>query len=266
MQLKNKNAVIYGAGGSIGSAIAASFAQEGARVFLAGRTPGPLEAVAKKITDLGGRAEIASVDTLNKQAVDDHAAAVAEKAGSIDISVNTIGVFHIQGIPLIDLSLEEYNLPIATYTISNFLTATASARHMIKKRSGVILTISTPGSLLANGIAGGFGVSCAAVEGLTRQLAGELGPHGIRVVCLRPDAVPEAAARAGSHSREVFAYRAKLMDMTLEQLFTVMPGGTLLQRSPTLADVANAAVFMASDKAGALTATVANLSCGSVVG
>lgn len=265
MQLKNKNAVIYGAGGAIGSAVATAFAREGAKVFLTGLNPEPLQTAAQRIVDFGGHAETAVVDALDKRAVDMHIASVVEHAGTIDISFNAIGVFHIQGIPLTEMSLEEFNLPIATYTITNFLTATAAGRHMIKNKSGVILTISTPGSLYAIGHAGGFGISNAAVEGLTRQLAGDLGPHGIRVVCLRPDAIPEAA-RAGSHTREVFTYRAKLMGITLEELFLMMPARTLLQRFPTLKDIAETAVFMASDKANALTATVANLSCGSVVG
>ncbi len=265
MQLKNKTAIIYGGGGAIGSAVATAFACEGANVFLAGRRNEPLEVARKKITSLGGYAEIASVDTLDKKAVDDHLASVIIKTGTIDISFNAIGVFHIQGIPLAELSLDDFNLPIATYITSNFLTATAAARYMMKNKSGVILTISTPGSQLASALAGGFGVSNAAVEGLSRQLAGELGPHGIRVVCLRPDAIPEAT-QAGSHSRKVFSHRAELMGMTLEELFPVMAGGTILQRSPTLAEVANAAVFIASDKASAITATITNLTCGSMVG
>ncbi|MBC7827878.1 MAG: SDR family oxidoreductase [Chitinophagaceae bacterium] len=265
MLLTNKNAIIYGGGGAIGGAVAMAFAREGATVFLAGRRTASLETIAHKIMTLGGKAEIAIVNALDKQAVDDHLASVIEKAGRIDISFNAIGVFHIQGIPLTDLTIEDFNLPISVYTATNFLTATAAARHMIKNRSGVILTISTPGALMANGMAGGFGLANAAVEGLTRQLAGELGPHGIRAVCLRPDAIPEAAM-AGSHTREVFDYRAKLMNVSLDELFSMMPARTLLQRFPTLSDVAETAVFLASDKAGALTATVANLSCGSIVG
>ena len=97
MLLENKNAVIYGAGGSIGSAVASAFAREGARVFLAGRTLQSLQEVAQQIRSAGGVADTAQLDALDKQAVDQHADAVAEKAGSIDISFNLISVGDVQG-------------------------------------------------------------------------------------------------------------------------------------------------------------------------
>lgn len=265
MELINKTAVVYGAGGALGGAIASAFARAGAKVFLAGRKTEPLQKVLDLILKNGGNAELASVDSLDKDAVDDHLDSIITREGKIDICVNAIGIYHVQGIPLTELSPEDFNLPITTYINSNFITSTAAARHMMKQKSGTIFTISTPGALLANGIAGGFGVACAAVEGLTRQLAGELGAYGIRVICLRPDAIPEASY-AGSHSFDVFSYRAKLLAISLDELFKRMSAGVLLPNAPTLADVANTAVFLASDKAKALTATVANLSCGSVVG
>ncbi|UKJ07668.1 SDR family NAD(P)-dependent oxidoreductase [Solitalea lacus] len=264
MLLKNKNAVIYGGGGAIGSSIAKAFALEGARVFIAGRRKGPLEEVVSTIKQFHGLVESATVDTLNDNAVEYHLADIYDKAGSIDITVNVTGIYHVQGAPLAVMRMKDFTLPVTTYINSNFITATAAARYMVKQNSGVLFTISTPGALLADGYSGGFGVACAAIEGLTRQLAGELGPYNIRVICLRPDAIPEAAL-AGSHSREVFLNRAKLMGITLDELLAGMPNGTLLQRSPTLQEIANAAVFLASDKASALTASVANLSCGSVV-
>lgn len=93
---------------------------------------------------------------------------------------------------------------------------------------------------------GGFGVACAAIEALSRCLAGELGPHGIRVICLRPEGIPETATMQAET-------KAKL------------EGAALLRRLPTLAEVANVAAFMASDRASAMTATIANLTCGTVV-
>lgn len=263
MLLKNRTAIIYGGAGAIGSATAFAYAREGAKVFLAGRSLRPLETVVQKIKDAGGHAQAAVADALDKEAVDDHAASVFEETGSIDIAFNAIGVSHVQGIPLTALSFNDFNLPFTTFTIANFLTATAAARYMTKNKSGVILTISTPGALMADGFAGGFGVSNAAVEGLTRQLAGELGPEGIRAVCLRPDATPETM-KAGSYSRELFSDRAKLLDFSLEELLSFMANRTLLKRLPTLASIVETAVFMASDHAKAITATTVNMSCGSV--
>lgn len=265
MLLQNKHSVIYGAGGVIGSAVALAFAKEGAKVFLTGRTLKPLEAAAEKIKAAGGQAEVAVVDALDQQSVEDHLKKVYDKTGSIDIHFNAIGVVHLQGIPLVDLSAEDFNLPVHTYIATNFLTTTAVARYMIKNRSGVILTITTPGGLLANGVAGGFGVSNAAVESLTRNLAGELGPYNIRAIALRSDAIPETVA-GGSHAKEVFGHRAELMGITLDEMLPQMGAGALLKRSPTLEDLANTAAFLASDKAKAITATIANITCGSIVG
>jgi 3-oxoacyl-[acyl-carrier protein] reductase len=97
MLLNNKNAVIYGAGGSIGGAVARAFAREGARVFLAGRTLGKLEAVAKEITAAGGAAQTAQVDALDEQSLKDHIGEVVRTDGSIDVSFNAISWEDVQG-------------------------------------------------------------------------------------------------------------------------------------------------------------------------
>jgi len=262
MLLRDRNAVIYGAGGAVGGAVAPAFAREGARVFLAGRTIARLDAVAKEITAEGGEADSAQVDARDQRAVEEHAAAVAEQAGSIDVSFNAIGIDHVQAIPLLELSPEDFALPIATYPRTQFVTSTAAARHMTGKRTGVILTLSTTASRVPGAMTGGFGAACTAVEAFSRQLAAELGPYGIRVVCLRPDAMPETA-RLGSHTREVWGHYADRMGMTLER-FLDQPASAPLRRNPTLDEVANVAVFMASDRAGAMTGTVANISCGAV--
>lgn len=264
MLLADKNAVIYGAGGAIGSAVARAFAREGARVFLTGRTRPKLDALAREICGLGGIAAAAHVDALDEDAVERYADFVAKQAGGIDISFNAIGVTHIQGLPLAELSLDDFRYPLNTYATAQFVTARAAARHMWKQRSGVILTLSATAARLPGPGALGFGVACAAVEALSRHLAGELGPRGIRVICLRSDAIPEAITN-GSHSRDVFRLHAQHAGVWPEELLAQLERGTLLGRLPTLAEVANVAVFMASDYAGAMTGTVANVSCGSLV-
>lgn len=123
MLLENKNAVIYGGGGAIGRAVARAFAREGARVFLAGRTTATLERVAEKIAAAGGAAETARVDALDEDGVENHARAVAEKAGGIDVSFTAISISQkgIQGTPIVDLSPEKFALPINIYTRANLL-------------------------------------------------------------------------------------------------------------------------------------------------
>lgn len=264
MQLEDKVAVIYGAGGAIGGAVARAFAREGARVFLAGRTPARLEAVAREIAAAGGAVEVTPVDALDEQAVHRHADAVAAKAGRIDIALNAVGIPHVQGTPFAQLSLEDFALPINAYLRSYFITAQAVARHMAKHKSGVILTLSTPGAKMTGSGFIGNGVTSAATEWFSRLLAAELAPSGIRVVCLRPHAIPEAVVM-GSYTGEVFKSNAASAGMAMDDWLAGAAAGTLTQRLPTLAQVADTAVFMASASAGAMTGTVVNLTSGTVL-
>jgi 3-oxoacyl-[acyl-carrier protein] reductase len=257
MLLEGKTAVIYGGGGAIGGATARAFAREGARIFLAGRTRSKLDAVAK---DIPG-ADVAVVDALDEKAVEKHADGVVTKAGRIDIALNAIGIVHVQGPPLAELSLSDFLHPLQSYARTNFITAKAVARHMTSRKSGVILTISTPGSRMAGVGFMGYGATCAAVEAFSRLLAAELGAAGVRVVCLRPDAIPEAVSV--SHSRQVFQGFADRAGVSVEEMFK--GDRSLLKRFPTLAEVADTAAFVASDRAGAITGAIVNLSCGSLV-
>ena len=249
MLLQDKTAVVHGAGGAIGSAVARAFAAEGARVYLSGRTLGPVEAVAREIAAAGGSADAAQVDALDEEAVDRHTDRVAEQAGGIDVCLNAVGIHAVQGTPLIDLALDDFAYPITTWPSTQLLTARAAARHMVKRRTGVILTLTASPARLAIPGAGGFGVACAAIEGLTRTLAAELAPQGVRVVCLRPHRIADSGADADPRSEEA-DFRRMLEDMTL------------LKRLPTLDEVANTAVFLASDHAGAMTGVVADLTAG----
>src|ERR671917_2380325 len=112
MLLEDKNAVVYGGGGKVGGAVARAFAREGARVFLAGRTLATLDAVSEGIRSAGGVAETAQVDALDETAVDEHADAVAASAGGVDVSVNLISVGDVQGTPLAEMPLEDFERPI----------------------------------------------------------------------------------------------------------------------------------------------------------
>jgi NADP-dependent 3-hydroxy acid dehydrogenase YdfG len=138
MLLENKNAVIYGAAGAVGATVASAFAREGARVFLTGRNPYALNRIAEEIRAAGGAAESAEVDALDEHAVTSHLDGVIDKATTIDISFNAIGIKQngIQGTPLTELALENFAWPINTYAQAHFLTARAAARHMIAQNRG----------------------------------------------------------------------------------------------------------------------------------
>ena len=264
MLLENKHAVIYGGGGSVGGAVARAFAREGATVFLAGRSLPSLDLVAQEVSATGGEAETAEVDAMDERAVDRHADAVVTRAGGIDIAVNAVGVAHVQGAPFAELSYEDYAHPITAYTRTIFLTAKAAARHMTHRGSGVILLIAPgPGARLTGQGSLGNGVAAAALEAFSRILAGELGPSGIRVNCLRPHAIPESVVT--SHTRELFTGMAGLSGLTMEAWLSGLAGTTLLGRLPTLAEVADYAAFVASDRASAMTGAIANLTSGALV-
>ncbi|HTE05650.1 MAG TPA: SDR family oxidoreductase [Planctomycetota bacterium] len=264
MLLQHKTAVIYGGGGTLGGAVARAFAREGATVHLAGRTQAKLDHVAMDVAAAGGLAHTAVVDALDEDAVGRHVDAVAAGAGQIDIALNAIGVVHVQGTPLAELSLADFMRPIDVYLRSNFITARAVARHMVRRRTGVILMLSTPASRMAGTGFLGFGAACGAVEALTRLLAAEVGGAGVRVACLRPEAVPQALAT--SHSREIFSRVAERAGTTAEALLDERARTTtLLGRFPTLDEVGDCAAFLASDRAGAMTGAIANLTCGALV-
>jgi NAD(P)-dependent dehydrogenase (short-subunit alcohol dehydrogenase family) len=257
MMLEDKVAVIYGAAGGIGSAVARAFAREGAEVFLAGRSLEPVEIVAREIVTAGGSAEAAQVDAVDERAVDEHLRSVIDKKGHIDISFNAVGVpdAEILGVPLVELDAERFSLPIRAYTISYFLTARGAATHMVPSGSGVIMTVTAIPSRAGIPLNGGYGPAQAAKEALTRELSAELAPEGIRVVGLRPNGIQEADSL-----REVF--EAKAPGMGWEQWQEVLASRTHARRLSTLAEVADVAVFMASDQASGLTGTTVNMSLG----
>jgi NAD(P)-dependent dehydrogenase (short-subunit alcohol dehydrogenase family) len=262
MLLQNKVAVIYGAGGAIGSAIALAFAREGARLFLTGRHLAAVEMVANEVVSAGGSAEAAKVDALNEQAVDKHLQSVIDKAGRVDISFNAVGIpgTNILGVPLVELDVPQFSLPIMTYATSYFLIARAAARRMVANKSGVIMTATTQHSRMGLPLSGGYGPAMAAEEALTRVLSAELAPQGIRVVGLRPQAIPETGTL-----KEAFEARAKTHPgMTWERFQEFLASKTHTRRLMTLAEMANMAVFMASDNASGMTGTTVNLTMGSL--
>jgi len=260
MLLQDKVAVIYGAGGAIGAAVARAFAREGAELFLTGRTLAPVEALAKDIVSAGGSADVAEVDALDEQAVEDHLQSVIDTAARMDISFNAIGIPNPRiRVPLVELDVEQFSLPIATYTRSYFLTARLAARRMVATRSGVIMAVTSTPSRTGTPLVGGGGPAMAAVEALTRGLSAELAPQGIRVVGLRPQGMPETL-----RIKESFGSYAKASGMTWEQFQELLASRTHTRRLSTLEEMANAAVFLASDKASGMTGTTVNLSMGSL--
>ena len=261
MLLENKIAVIYGAGGAIGGAVARAFARDGATLFLTGRHRASIETVARDVVAAGGSAEAAEVDALDEQSVNRHLQSVIDTSGRLDISFNAVGIPNtkILGVPLVDLDVEQFLLPIAIYAKSYFMTARMAARRMVANRSGVIMTVTALHSRTGIPLVGGYGPAMAAKEALTRDLSAELAPHGIRVVGLRPQAIPETPT-----IKDAFEPRAMASGMTWEQWQEFLASKTHAGRLMSLDELAQMAVFIASDRASGMTGTIVNLTMGSL--
>ncbi|RKS76595.1 NAD(P)-dependent dehydrogenase (short-subunit alcohol dehydrogenase family) [Actinomadura pelletieri DSM 43383] len=248
MLLENKTAIIYGGGGTIGGAMARGFAAEGARVFLAGRTPDTLDAVAAQIRDAGGLAETARVDALDEDAVNSWVDSVAGTAGSVDVSVNVIShdaLFR----PLIEMPVDDFARSLEKIARTFLLTTKAAARHMVKQGSGVILHFGGSDSTNHMPGLGNVQVAFDMVEAMRRQWACELGPHSVRVLSMRSGGVPESFP----DTPETAQVRQQLTD------------ATLLKRAATLTDVGRVAAFLASDHAASITSTQVNITAGALV-
>jgi len=260
--LKNKHAVIFGAGGAVGTAVAKEFAAQGATVFLSGRTLGAVEQVALEIHQDGGIAYAAEVDALDEQAVQAYLDRVAQEGGSIDILLNTTGPQpkdYGNATSTMELPLEQFLLPLTTLVPSQFITARAAARHMVQQHSGVILFVTAiPARGIANATA--IGSAFGAMEALLRCLAADLGPAGVRVVGIRSGAMVDT--RTIQQSVENAAHR---LSISKEQVVSMVEQRTLLKRLPTVADTARLAAFLASDGARTLTGAIVNASSGSVI-
>ncbi len=242
MLLEGKVAVIYGAGGNIAGAVARAYADEGARLYLAGHHADEAKDRAKQTR---GKAEV--IDALDEAAIDAWTDKVASEAGRIDISFNLIGIHDVQQA-LMKIRVDDFLQPIVNAMRSQFLTTRAAARHMIRQKSGVILMFGGGGPQTVPNL-GGFKVALDAMEGLRRQWAIELGPHQIRIVTLKTGGVADAIP-------EDFEGRDRL----IEQLKAPSP----MKRVAGFEDVGHVAVFAASDHARSITDTWINMGFGSM--
>jgi 3-oxoacyl-[acyl-carrier protein] reductase len=257
MILKNKNAIIYGAGGSIGGTVAKALANAGARVFLTGRHLSSVKKIADEIVALGGVAEAAEVDAMNEEAISSYINKVIQEAGTIDISFNAIDFQVIQGMPLTDMNMADFVRPVTIAMQTQFLTCTAAARVMMKQGSGVILSLTaTPAAVAYPGVAG-FGPACCAIEAFSRNLASETGVHGVRVVNIRSAGSPDSMV-----FKEAIISNPEEMKLVLGK----MEADTMLKELPAMADIANTAVFLSSDMASKITGVTLDVTSGTTAG
>ena len=257
MMLQGKNAIIYGAGGSLGSAVAEALAGAGAKLFLTGHNRSSVQITADKILASGGNAEVEVGDAMNENAIGNHLDRVLQKSGTLDISFNAIGTDIVQNIPLTEMSVDDFLKPLTFSMRTQFLTATAAAKRMMQQGSGVILCLTaTPGGI-GYPYTGGFGPACCAIESFVRNLASEIGIYGARAVNIRS---------GGSPDSKVFKDAINNHSEVMKTVIGKMEADTMLKKLPLMADIANVAVFLSSEMAGKITGVTVDVTCGTTSG
>ena len=197
MMLTNRNAVIYGAGGAVGGAVARAFAREGARVFLTGRNLGPVEKVATSIAAEGGARRSGTVGRSRRRGSGEPRQRVGEEGREHRhlLQRHRDSPGGDSGDTARRVAVETFMAPVTLYMRSHFLTARAAARHMVERRSGVILMHTPEPARLGTPLVGGMGPAWAAMEAFNRNLSAEFAAQGIRTICLRSTGLPEPRLR-----------------------------------------------------------------------
>jgi len=232
--MKGKHAVVFGASGSIGSAVAQEFAAEGAEVFLSSRSKPSVEAVAKEIAAKGGLAHAVAIDTFDDAAVNQYIDGVVKQTGKIDIILDAAGPLakeYGNGKLAVDLPIDQFMVPLSTMVRSRFITARAAARHMVKQRSGVIIFVT--GSPARPHVPGATAIGAAfgAIENLTANLAFGLSPFGVRVVCVR------TLANVDSRSiQDTMEFLAGQLNISKDQAIARIASQTFLKVPATVQD------------------------------
>jgi 3-oxoacyl-[acyl-carrier protein] reductase len=262
-RLDGKIAVIFGAGGDVGAAVAKEFAAQGARLFLSGRTQSRVQTVADAISTDGQTATAVELDALDEDAVNHHVDQVVDTAGRVDIVFNAMGpqpTEYGNATSTMDLPVEKFMLPVTRIVESAFITARSAARHMLRQGSGVLIFLS---ATVSRGVApntSAISTAYGAVESMTRSLALDLGPRGVRVVCVRSMGMPETRTM-----QQTYEMGGKAMGVPREKMAEIITSRALLGRSPSLVDTAKLISFLASDQARAMTGAIVNSSCGQVL-
>ena len=256
MTLKDQVALITGSGRGIGRAIAQLFAKEGAAVFLTARTEKELAAVAKEISENGGRAEYAMGDLTQDAACAHLVATAREKLGKIDILVNNAGHYG-PVVPVEEYPVAEFDKVIAVHLRAAFLLSKLVLPGMYTRSSGVILNISSLSAKAAYSWGSAYAAAKAGMLGLTRVTAAEAARKGVRVNAICPGPVAETQM-----SKDLGAVLAKRLGVSAEEQLAGFLNGLLQGRAQTAEEVARAALFLCSDQSSAITGQSINVDGG----
>ena len=259
--LKDKVAVVFAASGEIAGAVARSFAQHGAKVYVTARNLNAVKALAEEIKAAGGRAEATKVDALNETEIDNYLQKVVADNGQLDMVFNGIGVGYSEmggRPPTTVATLEQFLAPVQKIGGSQFLTSRVAAKYMIQTGSeGTILLLTAALSRSKIPNLAGITAACAAIEGLTRVMAAEFGGQGIKVICICCGALMETKRISGWIDAA-----AKQYGIPVEQLVAQYKAFDILKTSPTLKQVGETAAFLATETGAAFNSHIVDVDCG----
>jgi len=246
-RFEEKNVIVTGAGQGIGRAIANRFSSEGADVMLVGRRERPLEDAAREITAAGGSAWVHCADVGDATAVDAAATAAKEHWGRIDVLVNNAGIAEEK--PFLEIEDEGWDSVLRTNLRGAFLMAQRVAREQVAARGGAIIHIASIDASGGDGPYASYNASKAGLLGLSRTMALELGPYGVRVNCVSPGFTHTEMTELGvpPGTMDYLAHR-----------FDRVP----LRRLVRPEEIAAACAFLASDDASAITGADLTVDCG----
>lgn len=259
--LKDKVAVVFAASGDIAGAVAHSFSQHGAKVYVTARNLDALKALAQEIKANGGHAETAKVDALNETEIDNFLKKVISDNGKLDVVFNGIGADYSEmggRPPTTVATFEQFMAPIEKICGSQFLTSRAAAKYMMQTQSQgtiLLLTAALSRSKLSN--VAGITAASAAIEGLTRVMATEWGGNGIKVIGICPGALMETKRISGWIDAA-----AKEYGIPAEQLVVQYKAFDILKTGPTLKQVGETAAFLASETGMAFNSHIVDVDCG----
>jgi len=259
--LKDKVAVVFAASGEIAGAVARSFAQHGAKVYVTARNLDAVKALAQEIEANGGWAEAAKVDALNETEIDSYLQKVVAENGKLDMVFNGIGSYYKDagsGTPTTLATFEQFLNPLQRICGSQFLTSRVAARYMIKSGSeGTILLFNASMARTKTPNMAGFASACAAIEGLTRVMAAEFGQYGIKAICICSGALMETSKIQG-----MISDFSELAGIPREEMAKNYTRFDILKSGPTLKQVGETAAFLVSENGVAFNSHVVDFDCG----
>ena len=247
MKLADRIAIVTGAAKGMGRDICLTLAREGANLAIAARAAGPLEALGAEIGALGRKVIVVPTDVIDEPAVERLVTRTRDTFGRIDILVNAAGITGPVETPVWEIKGEDWDQVLAINVKGTFLPIKHVLPTMIAQRYGKIVNISGTSGLRGYKMRAAYSSSKWALRGLTRTVALEAGPHNINVNALHPGIVD------GPRMDRLCREKARKRGWTPEQVREEYVQEMALRRVTTARNIADAAVFLASDASQNMT-------------